>query len=239
MTDNLGIATQINDDLASHADVKNSTKYQKFFKEPLTFYGIGNVEMKKITAKWQKQVKALGKLDGLSVCEKLFEIKVYEPRILACVLSNMFTEELVPEDIEIFSHWVNTYVDNWAVCDTFCNHTVGYFIMKFPGQIKHLKVWADSKNRWVKRAAGVSLIIPARKGFFLSDIFEIADKMLLDKDDIVQKGYGWMLKAASQAHQKEVFDYVVRHKATMPRTALRYAIEKMPKEMRQKAMAKT
>jgi 3-methyladenine DNA glycosylase AlkD len=53
---------------------------------------------------------------------------------------------------------------------------------------------------------------------------------------MVQKGYGWMLKEASKKHQPEVFDYVMSKKARMPRTALRYAIEKMPVEMRRRAM---
>lgn len=82
------------------------------------------------------------------------------------------------------------------------------------------------------------LIVPAKKGEFLADIFEIADSLLLDGDDIVQKGYGWLLKEASRQHQAEVFDYVLRNKAVMPRTSLRYAIEKMPQEMRKKAMEK-
>ena len=55
---------------------------------------------------------------------------------------------------------------------------------------------------------------------------------------MVQKGYGWMLKAASQAHQQEVFKYIMKRKSTMPRTSLRYAIEKMPPELKAKAMAK-
>jgi 3-methyladenine DNA glycosylase AlkD len=66
----------------------------------------------------------------------------------------------------------------------------------------------------------------------------IADQLLTDPDDMVQKGYGWMLKACSQAHQKDVFAYVMKHKKEMPRTALRYAIEKMPEELRKRAMAK-
>ena len=90
----------------------------------------------------------------------------------------------------------------------------------------------------MKRASAVSLIIPAKNGKFLNDVFQIADILLLDKDDMVQKGYGWMLKVASQAHEKEVFEYVLAHKASMPRTALRYAIEKMPKELKNKAMRK-
>lgn len=69
-------------------------------------------------------------------------------------------------------------------------------------------------------------------------MFEIADILLLDRDDMVQKGYGWMLKAASESHQTEVFNYVLSKKAVMPRTALRYAIEKMPKELKAEAMKK-
>lgn len=88
------------------------------------------------------------------------------------------------------------------------------------------------------KAAAVSLIIPARKGLFLDDIFEIADSLLSDNDDLVQKGYGWMLKAASESHMQTVFEFVLARKNSMPRTALRYAIEKMPPQMRQMAMTK-
>ena len=90
----------------------------------------------------------------------------------------------------------------------------------------------------MRRAAAVTFIIPARKGLFLETVFDIADHLLSDSDDLVQKGYGWMLKAASQAHLQEVFDYVMKNKANMPRTALRYSIEKMPKEMKEQAMKK-
>jgi 3-methyladenine DNA glycosylase AlkD len=107
-----------------------------------------------------------------------------------------------------------------------------------PSFLSGLKKWARSKKRWVKRASAVSLIVPARKGKFLDDIFEIADILHFDTDDMVQKGYGWMLKAASEAHQKEVFNYVMSKKTTMPRTSLRYAIEKMPQALKAKAMTK-
>jgi 3-methyladenine DNA glycosylase AlkD len=108
----------------------------------------------------------------------------------------------------------------------------------YPEHLAGLKRWTKSDNRWVKRAAAVSLIIPARKGLYLSDIFEIADLVHSDPDDMVQKGYGWMLKVASQSHLKEVFEYVMDRRATMPRTALRYAIEKMPADLKARAMVK-
>jgi 3-methyladenine DNA glycosylase AlkD len=88
----------------------------------------------------------------------------------------------------------------------------------------------------MKRAAAVSLIIPARKGQFLKEIIQITDRLLLDKDDMVQKGYGWMLKEASKLHRDEVYQYILKHRKDMPRTALRYAIEKMPPELKAEAM---
>ncbi len=116
--------------------------------------------------------------------------------------------------------------------------------MKYPEYISELKKWEKSDKRFVKRAAAVTLIIPAHKGLFMHDIFEIADILLLNKDDLVQKSYGWMLKAASETYKKDdacqkiVFNYVMKHKSVMPRTALRYAIEKMPANLRAEAMKK-
>ena len=70
-------------------------------------------------------------------------------------------------------------------------------------------------------------------------MFEIATTLLMDREDLVQKGYGWMLKAVSQSNainQLQVFEFILSHKAVMPRTALRYAIEKMPEAMKKEAM---
>jgi 3-methyladenine DNA glycosylase AlkD len=108
----------------------------------------------------------------------------------------------------------------------------------YPAKVHQLKMWSTSENRWLRRASAVSLIVPARKGKFLQEIFEIADVLLNDQDDLVQKGYGWMLKAASQRHQEQVFGFVLKRKEVMPRTALRYAIEKMPPELKNEAMSR-
>jgi 3-methyladenine DNA glycosylase AlkD len=146
-----------------------------------------------------------------------------EESFVACDWSYKSKKQYERTDFKVFEKWVDEYVNNWASCDTLCNHTVGAIVEMYPDLISGLKKWAKSGNRWVKRGSSVSLIIPARRGQFLEDIFEIA---------------GWMLKAASQSHQKEVFDYVISKKTTMPRTALRYAIEKMPSELKVIAMAK-
>ena len=91
----------------------------------------------------------------------------------------------------------------------------------------------------MRRAAAVSLIVPAKHGKFLDDAIEIAALLLTDRDDMVQKGYGWLLKEkTSRKHTDEVFAFVIKNRKQMPRTALRYAIELMPKEMKAEAMKK-
>ena len=185
-----------------------------------------------------KLIQDCSKKEIFNYCEQLWKSGNFEESIVACNWSINMKNQFEKKDFKLFEKWINNYINNWASCDTFCNHTIGEFIEQYPNYISNLKELAKSNNLWTRRAAAVSLIIPAKKGLFINDIFEIADILLLDKEDLVQKGYGWMLKVTSQTYQKEVFDYVIKNKKIMPRTALRYAIEKMPDSLRKEAMKK-
>ncbi len=211
---------------------------QHFFKEGVKCYGIRSATVGQIGKEYFKAIKELSKAEIFSLCDELWRSGYIEESIIACAWSYNLKKKFEPTDFKVFEKWINSYVNNWASCDTFCNHTVGKFIEMYPIYLNDLKQWTQSNNRWMKRASAVSLIVPARQGKFLNDILEIADILLLDGDDMVQKGYGWMLKVASQKHQKAVYEYVVANKALMPRTALRYAIEKMPSELKKLAMGK-
>ncbi|MDR2801675.1 MAG: DNA alkylation repair protein [Prevotellaceae bacterium] len=224
--------------LKEQADEKTVASAQHFFKEEIKTMGVKAATVHKIAQAYFKTVKEKPKEEIFALCETLWQSGYIEEASIACDWSDALRKHFAPADFNIFERWITRYVSNWAMCDMLCNHTVGGFIEKYPAYIKELKRWATSENRWVKRAAAVSLIIPARKGLFLQDIFDIAGRLLLDTDDMVQKGYGWMLKAASEAHEKEVFDYVVSKKAVMPRTAYRYAIEKMSPARKAEAMKK-
>ena len=234
------ILQQVRQELQNSADEKTLNTSHHFFKENerAKVWGVKAQVIREISKDFLGKIKSLSKSQIFALCEELWQSGYFEEAVVACDWSYAMRKWFEPDDFETFQRWIANYVDNWASCDTLCNHTIGEFVEMYPVYISRLKEWATSDNRWMRRAAAVTLIIPARKGLFLNDIFRIASVLLHDKDDLVQKGYGWMLKAASEAHQKEVFDFVMKHKATMPRTALRYAIEKMPKEMKVEAMKK-
>ena len=228
----------IREELRSKSDEGVRKSGQRFFKEEVRLHGVKAPEVEKIARAFFKTVQNEGKKAIFTYCEKLFRSGYLEESFIACHWAYALRREYEPEDFPVFETWIGSYISNWASCDTFCNHTVGAFVEMYPAHIENLKSWTQSENRWVRRGAVVSLIVPARRGKFLAEVFAIADLLLCDSDDMVQKGYGWMLKAASQAHQKEVFDFVMARKSRMPRVALRYAIEKMPEDLRKQAMEK-
>lgn len=216
--------------------ILNSEK--KYFKEEVKIYGVSLGLVSKIGKQFFRSIKDSPKQDIFELCEELWRSGYSEEAYIACNFSFYISKKYEPADFSLFEHWVKDYVTNWATCDTLCNHTVGTFVEMYPAYVEELKSWARSPNRWMRRASAVSLIIPARKGLFLNDIFDIAAILLTDKDDLVQKGYGWMLKSTSEAYRDEVYNYVMSRKSVMPRTAFRYAIEKMPTEMKIGAMKK-
>jgi 3-methyladenine DNA glycosylase AlkD len=232
------ILCQIRADLKAATDEKTQQSFQRFFKEQVKYYGVKTNIVDKIAKKQWPQVKGLDKQAIFALCEELFRSDYTEEAFIVSFWLPDYIEHLEPGDLATFKMWIERYINNWAKCDGFCNHTIGDLLQKYPKTILELKMWAKSENRWLKRASAVSLIVPAKKGLFLQDAFEICDALLSDGDDLVQKGYGWLLKEESRKHQTEVFDYVVKQHKVMPRTALRYAIELMPKELKEEAMKK-
>ncbi len=234
------IVDEVREALLLCANEQTRMASERFFKEgeKAQVYGIKSAEVRKIAKLSFARIKDQSKAEILQYCEALWQSGYLEEAVVACVWTEALKKKITVDDFPLFERWVAHYVNNWAACDTLCNHTVGDLVWAYPEKLADLKRWAKSENRWVKRAAAVTLIVPAKKGFFLPDVFEIADILLLDADHMVQKGYGWLLKVASQAHLEEVFNYVLSKKAVMPRTALRYAIEKMPPAYKKEAMEK-
>ncbi|MCL5091014.1 MAG: DNA alkylation repair protein [Patescibacteria group bacterium] len=234
------IIASVQKDLIKNIDPKTLNSFQRFFKpdEKINYHGVKSADVGKIAKKYWQEIKNLPKKEIFNLCEELLKTNYTEEAWIAYEFAYLINKQYTQEDFKIFEHWVKTYVSNWAECDTLCNHAMGAIVEKYPELVEKLKEWTKLPNRWAKRASAVSLILPARKGQFLKEAFEIADFLLKDPDDLVQKGYGWLLKEESRKHPKEVFEYLMKYKTVMPRTAFRYALEKMPENLKKKAMEK-
>ncbi len=247
------IVAAIKREFAAAADPKYRESIQRFFKEEIEVYGVKTPDARRISQEYFKQVKHRPKREIFEICEQLHgglghdpkcrtfrscPAPKYEEHGIAFSWAGKLVSQFEPADFGVFERWLENYVSNWAACDTFCGGAVGEFLLRFPEFLPRVQKWARSKNRWLRRASAVALILAVKQEKYLSDAYKTADILLEDEDDMVQKGYGWLLKEIANKRPGEVFEFVMKRKAKMPRTALRYAIEKLPPAWRKQAMAR-
>ena len=235
----MNLISQIKGELINNIDPEYCEGERRFFKGAIKNFGVRLPNRRKIAAKFWPEVKKLNKADLFKLAEKMFKSGYNELTTIAGSWIWHRREKFRQEDFRVFAKWVDKYFDNWAKIDDFCTHSLSYLINKYPKLATQLLTWTKSKNRWTRRAAAVTLIHPfGKEKKYLAQILKTAETLLTDTDDMVQKGYGWMLKEASKYNQPQVFAFVMKHKTKMPRTALRYAIEKLPLKLKLKAMTK-
>ena len=238
----MNILNKIRQELKVNIEDKDLYNNQRFFIEKISCYGVRTPVVREIAKEYFKQIKYCDKKQIFALSEELLKNKYNEEATIAIQWVRELQNQFEKKDFEIFEGWLKKYIDNWSKDDDFCLHIIHPMIDKHPELIKKVKNWSGSKNMWVRRASAVSFITTIGSFYAtkhnLKDIFKVAETLLHDEEDLVQKGYGWMLKATSIHNQEQVFDFVMKHKIAMPRTALRYAVEKMPINLRKQAMQK-
>ncbi len=225
-------------ELIANSDRKYRRAIQIFFKDGIKLYGVRTPMVRKISQKHYAAIKGRPKENIFKLCGLLLGSGLSEERTIAFDWAYRLKKRYRTGDFAKFEKWLKKYAPDWGGVDDLCTHALGCFLYSHPEFAPKVMGWTKSPKWWMRRASAVALIYGLRRGVFLKEAFKTADILLLDKEDLVQKGYGWMLKVAGDRHQKEVFDYVMRNKKRTPRTALRYAIEKFPEGLRQKALIK-
>jgi len=219
--------SKIRKDLKSLAEGEYKKGIYRYFKEEIKPYGVRSHNVRKVAIKYFNLLKDWKFEDLAKLSERLLEGGWFEEGDVGIDLMELSNKQFTEKTFYVFEGWLNKYVKNWAHCDILSNHSIGIIIERHPEFIDELKKWTKSKNRWVRRSSAVSLIIPAKKGLFLKEIFSISEELMTDEDDMVQKGVGWLLKEASRKHEKEVVKFLLKWKDKTSRVILRYATEKM------------
>ena len=236
MTEN--IVERIKERLIEEVEEGYKEGVQNYFNNDIKNYGVRTPIVRRLGRELFKEIREEPKDEIFELCEELLDTDISENRTIAFQWAFRIKKRYEKKDFDRFERWLENYVHNWGACDDLCTHAFGELLYQYPEFISRVKEWTQSDNMWKRRAAAVIMIYSIRREDRLDDIFEIADLLFYDEEDLVQKGYGWMLKVTADNHRKEVFEYVMENKHDMPRTSLRYAIEKMPKDMKKEAMKK-
>lgn len=171
--------------------------------------------------------------------EKLLESNIHESRAGAVSIMDKASRSKKTTEArrkELFDLYMRRHdrINNWDLVDLGCLHMTGHYLLDKPHTI--LYKMARSKNRWERRTAMVTTCTFSRQGD-TGDAFAIAEILMHDKEDLVQKATGWMLRFAGDREPQKLFALLDKHAATMPRTTLRYSIEKLDKKKKDYYMA--
>ena len=187
---------------------------------------------------YKKKFKEWKMEDVISLCHQLLKERYWPTSRMAYQIIYDQRTRITKKMFSTFNHWVLKYVRDWKDCDDFLTHAFAYYFVKYPEMLSHIKDWVHDEHFGVRRAAAVALIVPAKKKLITFDqIKEVCDLLSFDDNYLVVKGYGWLLKVASINYHDDVIKYLRKRVKTMPRTAFRYAIEKLPDQERELLMS--
>ncbi len=228
------IVKRIGTELQKKADPIKADGARRYFKETIHPRGVTLPTVRGLEKElWQELKGEMELKDALQLTELLFETGYWEDPVIGMGFVNRFSTEFTEKELERFEKWIDCYINNWAHCDDLCNHSIGDLLQQKPELAKQLISWTQSENRWKRRASAVSFILPARKGLFETEILSIAERLFADKkDDLVQKGNGWMLREFGKPKQAKLAAFLRKHQKEIPRTTMRYAIERLPKNLK-------
>lgn len=161
------------------------------------------------------------------LCEEFLEQRNWELGVIAFDWAYRVKDQYNENTYFVFYNWLKKYVRGWGDCDDFCTHAFGALIRSYKYLFEEVLKWTEDDDFWVRRASAV-VLIPAILHNDYKGIcpYQISDALLFDRHDLVQKGYGWMLKCLSEVDYENVKSYLVDKHSVMPRTAFRYALEK-------------
>ena len=210
---------------------------QRYFRggTDLCFYNIGTRPMRAYARGIYKNTRDRWAVaDAMELAEALIVDPFLETKAVGIEVLSCFRRHFTPSLLPAWKRWLSkNYSSNWATTDTICGELIGPLLVKHPVVAPSLRAWSKDRNMWVRRASIVGLIPLIRKSQGLDLLYEIAQTLHPDQEDLIQKAVGWALREAGKIDSKRLEDYLRTHGLAIPRITLRYAIERFPEAKRQ------
>lgn len=224
--------TEIRNKLQALANKEDAKFAQKFFKTSPGQYGAGDIFLGIRVPQLRQLAKEYKNIKLVEIVE-LLKSSFHEERALALfILVLIFQKANETLKEEIYNLYLNhtNFINNWDLVDVSASHIVGKYLANKDRSI--LYKLAKSNSLWERRISIIATHYFIKNNDF-TDTLKISEILLKDKEDLIHKAVGWMLREVGKKNLKVEEDFLAIHYKMMPRTMLRYAIEKFPENIRQ------
>ena len=232
------IAQHIRRVLIDGGSAPHTEEVQRFFKHEVKSRGWYTAEMRKVAKRFRRTILAEQGLPFLiQVSDQLFRGDVLEEKSFAVMLLEGMTPQFGSHEFKLFETWLDR-ISSWADHDGVVHYLIGPMVAADVKYLPRTSIWARKRGIWHQRAAAVSLIHSTRQHKNFVHIQKLTEILLPSKDDMVQKGLGWLLRESAKANREQTVPYLMTIRERAPRLVLRTACETLPKETRARVLAK-
>lgn len=228
---------KLKEELQSQENKRKAKIHQRFFKTGKGEYGEGDVFLG-ITVPLQRKIAKKYYDLNLKDIEILLKSKIHEYRFTALViLIQKFKQGNNKEQKQIFNFYIKNAkrINNWDLVDTTAAHIAGKYLLNKNKERTILYKLSKSKNLWEKRIAIIATQTFIRNKEF-EDTIKLSEIYLNEKHDLMHKAVGWMLREIGKKEEKVLTNFLEKYSKIMPRTMLRYSLERLSKKQREKYM---
>jgi len=216
---------------------------QRYFRgdHRLLFYNVGTSTLRSIARDIYATNRDIWRVEhAVRFADALMRDRHLEAKSIGIEVLARYRRSFTPALLAHWKGWLAAdLAANWATTDAMCGVLIGPLLADRPTLVRRVSAWARDRNLWVRRASVVALIVPMRQGFALDLAYANARTLHGDGEDLIQKAVGWTLREAGKQDMPRLERYLRAHGASIPRTTLRYAIERFPAAKRQELLAIT
>jgi 3-methyladenine DNA glycosylase AlkD len=227
--------------LRKNADPVRAAGAQRYFKDTIKSFGLTSPRLRELAGQAYAMIKGAWSVgEAIDFCGIMLSNAYFDVKALGVLVLERFKKDYPKSLFSTVKRWLEADLcDNWATVDTLCPTSVGALLEKHPDLVRPVKTWAKSPNRWVRRASLVSFLKLARKPEFRDDIYEVCRSLFGDADDLVQKAGGWLLREVGKSDPVRLEQFLLANGPAIPRTTLRYAIERFDEGKRRAILVST
>jgi len=226
--------------LKENADLRLALQGRGYFKadEKVALLGIRAPRLRAIESEIYRSIKPPWDfVDALAFCDILVRNPYLEAKAVGIILLSRCRKKFTPVLFEIARGWLEAgCCDSWAATDALSTMIVAPLIQPHPELVEKLRDWTESPSLWVRRASAVALTPLARKGLRLDQAYAIGEMLMHRPEDLIHKAVGWLLRECGKTDAGRLESFLISHIPRLPRTALRYAIERFPPDRRQRLL---
>eukprot|EP01103_Thecamoeba_quadrilineata_P017686 TRINITY_DN6388_c0_g1_i1.p1 TRINITY_DN6388_c0_g1~~TRINITY_DN6388_c0_g1_i1.p1 ORF type:complete len:250 (+),score=49.04 TRINITY_DN6388_c0_g1_i1:52-801(+) len=231
------VVTAVRNSLIMQGNASRADGARKYFKNVIDFYGLSSPDTQKLAASFAPKIDSFDKPQLFDLISNLFNTNFLEEKSIGTLFLAKKKKKLGKEEVLFVGRlYDDGKIYDWGTSDSVSSRILAEALRNDKKLAQIFVDWRDSPNLWKQRASCVTFVKHARFGGFNKEIFDIASVCISSQERFVQLGVGWLLRELSRATNEEVVKFIKNNYSKFSREGLRYAIEKMDGDLRNRLL---